>query len=77
MIIKTVTALRWKGGITNEKKYFFRKRVRKVLTTVKSRAKQGLNHEYILVNALKECVSINQMLKEPTDSFAHVQNYHG
>ena len=40
LIIKTVTLPRWNGGITNKKKYFFRKRVRKVLTTVKNRTKQ-------------------------------------
>ena len=35
LIIKVVTALRWKGGITNEKKYFSENTVEKVLTTVK------------------------------------------
>ena len=36
LTIKAVTALRWKGGITNEKKYFSGNRVEKVLTTVKT-----------------------------------------
>ena len=33
LIIKVVTAPRWKGGITNEKKYFFENRGEKVVTT--------------------------------------------
>jgi len=32
---------RWKGGITNDKKYFSGKRWEKVLTAVKNNTKQG------------------------------------
>ena len=35
LIFKTITTPRWKGGITNDKKYFSWKRAEKVLTTVK------------------------------------------
>ena len=37
LIIKVVMPLRWKGGITNDKKYLFGNTVEKVLTTVKNR----------------------------------------
>ena len=36
LIIRAVTPMRWKGGITNDKKYFSGNSVEKVLTTVKS-----------------------------------------
>ena len=36
LIIRVVTPMRWKGGITNDKKYFSGNSVEKVLTTVKS-----------------------------------------
>ena len=39
LIIRVVTMRRWKGGITNNKKYFSGKRWEKVLTTVKNDAK--------------------------------------
>ena len=39
LIIRVVTMRRWKGGITNNKKYFSGKRREKVLTTVKNDAK--------------------------------------
>ena len=35
LITKAITVKRWKGGITNEKKYFSENRGEKVLTTVK------------------------------------------
>ena len=35
LIIRGMTTPRWKGGITNEKKYFSENRGEKVLTTVK------------------------------------------
>ena len=35
LIIRAVTPMRWKGGITNDKKYFSGNSVEKVLTTVK------------------------------------------
>ncbi|MDD6511067.1 MAG: hypothetical protein PUF52_07675 [Prevotella sp.] len=35
LIFKTITAPRWKGGITNDKKYFSGKRQENILTTVK------------------------------------------
>ena len=35
LIIRAVTILRWKGGITNDKIYFSGNKVGKVLTTVK------------------------------------------
>ena len=37
--IKGITMQGWKGGITNNKKYFSEKRQEKVLTTVKNNAK--------------------------------------
>ena len=39
LIIKAVMPPRWKGGITNDKKYFSEKMQEKVLTTVKNKAK--------------------------------------
>ena len=39
LTIKIVVTLRWKGGITNDKKYFSWKRAEKVLTTVKNQQK--------------------------------------
>ncbi|MDD6511303.1 MAG: hypothetical protein PUF52_08885, partial [Prevotella sp.] len=39
LIIRVVTMRRWKGGITNDKKYFSGKRWEKVLTSVKNNAK--------------------------------------
>ena len=39
LIIRVVTMRRWKGGITNNKKYFSGKRWEKVLTSVKNNAK--------------------------------------
>ena len=33
LIIKTITASRWKGGITNDKKYFSGKRQENIVTT--------------------------------------------
>ncbi len=36
LIFKTITAPRWKGGITNDKKYFSGKEQENILTTVKS-----------------------------------------
>ncbi|MDD7127847.1 MAG: hypothetical protein PUH91_03355 [Prevotella sp.] len=38
LIIKTITAPRWKGGITNDKKYFSGKRQENILITVKKDA---------------------------------------
>ena len=38
LIIRVVTPPRWKGGITNDKKYFSEKVQEKVLTTVKKPA---------------------------------------
>ena len=35
LIVSVITLQRWKGGITNDKKYFFENRVEKILTTVK------------------------------------------
>ena len=35
LITKAITVKRWKGGITNEKKYFSENRGEKVLITVK------------------------------------------
>ncbi len=35
LIIKVVTALRWKGGITNDKKYFSEKVQKNILISVK------------------------------------------
>ena len=37
LIIKTITAPRWKGGITNDKKYFSGKEAENILTTVKKK----------------------------------------
>ena len=34
-----ITTARWKGGITNDKKYFSEKRQEKVLTAVKNKEK--------------------------------------
>ncbi|MDY3966319.1 MAG: hypothetical protein SOZ25_09195, partial [Prevotella sp.] len=39
MINRVITMRRWKGGITNNKKYFSGKRWEKVLTSVKNNAK--------------------------------------
>ena len=39
LIIRAVTPMRWKGGITNDKKYFSEKRRGKVLTAVKNKEK--------------------------------------
>ncbi|MDD6536059.1 MAG: hypothetical protein PUF36_03795 [Prevotella sp.] len=39
LIIRAVTMRRWKGGITNNKKYFSGKRWEKVLISVKNNAK--------------------------------------
>ena len=39
LIINAITAQKWKGGITNDKKYFSEKMQEKVLTTVKNKAK--------------------------------------
>ena len=35
LIIRGMTTPRWKGGITNDKKYFFENRTETVLITVK------------------------------------------
>ena len=35
LTIRTISVLRWKGGITNDKKYFSGKGAENVLTTVK------------------------------------------
>jgi len=39
LIINTITAQRWKDGITNDKNYFSEKVQEKVLTTVKNNTK--------------------------------------
>ena len=39
LIIRAVTPQRWKGGITNDKKYFSENMAEKVLTTVKNHTK--------------------------------------
>ena len=67
LIIRAVTPMRWKGGITNDKKYLFGNMVEKVLTTVKNCIKMAdtssksinsyvsVSHqERILVNILTE-----------------------
>ena len=40
LVFKAVTMQRWKGGITNQKKYFSEKSAEKVLTIVKNAAKR-------------------------------------
>ena len=42
LIIKVVTALRWKGGITNDKKYFSEKVQENILISVKKVQIHGL-----------------------------------
>ncbi|MDD6535469.1 MAG: hypothetical protein PUF36_00710, partial [Prevotella sp.] len=39
LILRRITSPRWKGGITNDKKYFSEKRQEKVLTAVKNKEK--------------------------------------
>ena len=39
LIIRAVAPPRWKGGITNDKKYFSENMAEKVLTTVKNHTK--------------------------------------
>ena len=43
LIINAITAQKWKGGITNDKKYFSEKMQEKVLTTVKKMHNKGLS----------------------------------
>ena len=37
LTIRTISVLRWKGGITNDKKYFSGKEAENILTTVKKK----------------------------------------
>ena len=37
MTIRTISVLRWKSGITNDKKYFSGKEAENILTTVKKK----------------------------------------
>ena len=46
--IRAVTPPRWKGGITNDKKYFSENMAEKVLTTVKNHTKQDSHHDLLL-----------------------------
>ena len=39
LIINVITTARWKGGTSNDKKYFSEKRQEKVLTAVKNKEK--------------------------------------
>ena len=48
LIIRAVTPQRWKGGITNDKKYFSENMAEKVLTTVKNHTKQDSHHDLLL-----------------------------
>ena len=48
LIIKAITPPRWKGGITNDKKYFSENMAEKVLTTVKNHTKQDSHHDLLL-----------------------------
>ena len=48
LIIRAVTPQRWKGGITNDKKYFSENMAEKVLTTVKNYTKQDSHHDLLL-----------------------------
>ena len=48
LIIRLVTSPRWKGGITNDKKYFSENMAEKVLTTVKNHTKQDSHHDLLL-----------------------------
>ena len=53
LIVRVVTVLKWKGGITNEKKYFSEIRAEKVLTTVKNRILTPSDQETIIVKVLR------------------------
>ena len=59
LIIRAVTPQRWKGGITNDKKYFSENMAEKVLTTVKNCTKLDSHHDLLLENLLPNCNVLN------------------
>ena len=55
LIIKAITTSRWKGGISNKKKYFSEKRAEKVLTSVKNIYFYKVSRQILLACGLIGC----------------------
>ena len=63
LIIKMITTPRWKGGTSNDKKYFSEKRQEKVLTAVKNKEKYSwYTHVYTHVYTHNSCISLSDFV---------------
>ena len=63
LIIKAITTARWKGGTSNDKKYFSEKRQKKVLTAVKNKEKYSwYTHVYTHVYTHNSCISLSDFV---------------
>ena len=58
-----ITTARWKGGTSNDKKYFSEKRQEKVLTAVKNKEKYSwYTHVYTHVYTHNSCISLSDFV---------------